>query len=180
MNSNYITIQHEVTWRMRDVLIDWVIEVHYIFQLLPETLFLTVNIIDRFLSQRDVSMGKLQLVGIASLFVATKFEETIAPPIKQYLYVTGDMVTEEELLKSERYILQILDFKLCYPNPFHFLRRSTMTGNFDVHIRFLAKYFMEITIIDHRFLGTSPSLVAASALWLAIKILCQGGWVKCR
>ncbi|CAO3589260.1 unnamed protein product [Absidia cylindrospora] len=176
VDPGYISIQHEVTWRMRDVLIDWVIEVHYIFQLLPETLFLTVNIIDRFLSRRDVSMGKLQLVGIASLFVATKFEETISPPVKQYLFVTGDMVTEEELLKSERYILQILDFKLCYPNPFHFLRKSTMTGNFDVHIRFLAKYFMEITLIDHRFLGTPPSQVAASSLWLAIKILCKGGW----
>ncbi|KAI8076870.1 cyclin-like protein [Halteromyces radiatus] len=175
-DPSYITIQHEVTWRMRAVLIDWVIEIHYIFQLLPETLFLAVNIIDRFLSRRDVSLSKLQLVGIASLFVATKFEETTSPPIKQYLFMTGDAVSEEDLLRSERYILQILDFKLCYPNPLHFLRRSTMTGNFDLHIRLLAKYFMEITLIDHRFLDTPPSQTAAASLWLATKMLCKGSW----
>ncbi|KAI8334349.1 cyclin-like protein [Chlamydoabsidia padenii] len=176
VDPSYITIQHEVTWRMRDVLIDWVTEVHYMFHLLPETLFLTVNIIDRFLAKRDVSISKLQLVAIASLFVATKFEETVTPPLKQFIYMTGDAVTEEDLLKSERYILQILDFKLCYPNPLHFLRKSTMTRDFDIHVRLLAKYFMEITFIDHRFLGTPPSLVAASALWLSLKMLCKGTW----
>ncbi|CAO3646821.1 unnamed protein product [Cunninghamella blakesleeana] len=175
-DPNYIKEQHEITWRMRSVLIDWVMEVHYIFQLLPETLFLTVNIIDRFLSNRDVSLCKLQLVGIGALFVATKFEETASPSVKQYLYMTGDTITEEDLLKAERFILSVLDFKLCYPNPLQFLRRSAMIGNFDLHIRMLAKYFMEISCVDYRFIPIVPSKIAAASLWLATKMLCKGSW----
>ncbi|ORZ05998.1 cyclin-like protein [Absidia repens] len=175
-DPNYINIQHEITWKMRDILIDWVIEVHYLFDFLPETFFLTVNIIDRFLSKRDVSAAKLQLVAIASLFLAAKFEENITPSINQYVYITGNVITEEELLKAERYILQALDFKLCYPDPLQFFRRCTMTDKFDLNFRLINKYFMEITCADHRFIGTPPSLVAASSLWLAMKISAKGNW----
>ncbi|CAO3592613.1 unnamed protein product [Absidia cylindrospora] len=177
-DPNYIRIQKEITWKMRDVLIDWVAEVHYLFRLLPETFFLTVNIIDRFLSKREVSTAKLQLVAITSLFLATKFEENIAPPVRQYIYMTGNIVTEEELLKAERYILQVLDFKLCSPDPLQFFRRCTMTDKFDLTLRLMTKYFMEITCVDHRFIGTPPSLVAASSLWLAKKIISKGEWTS--
>ena len=57
-SSRYIETQREITWKMRSVLVDWLIEVQWKLKLLPETLFLTVNIIDRFLSLRVVSVDK--------------------------------------------------------------------------------------------------------------------------
>ncbi|KAL9544740.1 hypothetical protein MBANPS3_007474 [Mucor bainieri] len=169
--------QHEISWKMRSVLVDWVIEIHYLFGLLPETLFLAVNIIDRFLSLRTVALGKLQLVGITSLYIATKFEENTCPIMQDFLYMTDKAVTEDEFIKAERFIMQILDFRLCYPNPLNFLRRvCTEETNCDVHTRTLAKYFMEISCIDHRFIGVRPSKIAAAALWLSKKMLVKGKW----
>lgn len=175
--SYALNLQHEVTWKMRSVLIDWVIEIHYLFQLLPETLFLAVNIIDRFLSLRTVVLGKLQLVGITSLFIAAKFEEMICPSMQDFLFMTDHAVKEDELIKAERFILQVLDFHLCYPNPVNFLRRvCTDELKCDVHTRTLAKYFMEISCIDHKFIGIRPSKIAAASLWLSKKMLAKGKW----
>ena len=82
--------QKELKWKMRAILVDWIIEVHTKFRLLPETLFLAVNIIDRFLSLRVVSLVKLQLVGVTALFIASKFEEVMSPSIQSFLYMAED------------------------------------------------------------------------------------------
>lgn len=48
---SYIAKQNDINEKMRAILIDWLIEVHLKFKLLPETLFLTINLIDRFLEK---------------------------------------------------------------------------------------------------------------------------------
>lgn len=101
-NANYMDNQKELQWKMRSILVDWLIEVHTKFRLLPETLYLTVNIIDRlaiqitnirFLSNRVVSLVKLQLVGITALFIASKYEEVISPSLSSFLYMAEDGYT---------------------------------------------------------------------------------------
>ena len=74
-NPHYMEFQTEIQWSMRAVLMDWLVQVHGRFALLPETLFLTVNYVDRFLSAKIVSIGKLQLVGATALLIASKYEE---------------------------------------------------------------------------------------------------------
>ncbi|KAG9956498.1 hypothetical protein KCU78_g24749, partial [Aureobasidium melanogenum] len=74
-NAHYMDYQNECQWSMRSVLMDWMIQVHTRFTLLPETLFLAVNYIDRFLSCKVISLGKLQLVGATAIFLAAKYEE---------------------------------------------------------------------------------------------------------
>ncbi|KAI7858163.1 cyclin-like protein [Circinella umbellata] len=175
-DPNYVSNHTEITWKMRGVLVDWVIEIHYLFQLLPETLFLAVNIIDRFLSKRVVALSKLQLVGIAALFIATKFEEVSSPRIKDFIWMTDRSLKEEELMKAERFVIQVLDFKLCYANPLNFLRRASKTEDYNVHSRMLAKYFMEISCVDHRFISVPPSKIAAASLWLSRRILTEKPW----
>ncbi|KAI9489658.1 cyclin-like protein [Zychaea mexicana] len=177
-DPDYISNHTEISWKMRGVLIDWVIEIHYLFQLLPETLFLAVNIIDRFLSKRVVALSKLQLVGIAALFIATKFEEVSSPRLKDFIWMTDQSLKEEELMKAERFVAQVLDFKLTYANPLNFLRRASKTDDYDVHSRMLAKYFMEISCVDHRFIPIPPSKVAAASLWLSQRILTNGTWTE--
>ena len=41
--------QNEITDRMRQILCSWLVEVHLKFKLLPETLFITVNLVDRYI-----------------------------------------------------------------------------------------------------------------------------------
>ena len=67
----YMKKQTDINSSMRSILIDWLVEVAEEYKLQPQTLFLTVNYIDRFLSQMSVLRGKLQLVGAACMLVAT-------------------------------------------------------------------------------------------------------------
>lgn len=172
----YMDNQKELAWKMRSVLVDWLIEVHWKFKLLPETLYLSVNIIDRFLSLRAVSLVKLQLVGIAAMLIASKYEEVLAPSITNFVFLADGGYEDEEILKAERYVLAVLEFNLSYPNPMLFLRRNSKADNYDIQTRTVAKYLMEITLIEHKFLECPPSQVAAAALWLARKTLNRGEW----
>lgn len=174
--KNYMAMQDDLTWKMRSILADWLIEVHMKFRLLPETLFLTMNIIDRFLSIRVVSVAKLQLVGVTAMFIAAKYEEIVAPSIQNYLYVV-EGYTEDEMIKAERYLLSVLDYGLQYPSPLSFLRRCSKADKYDNQTRTLAKYLMEISIVDNRFLHIPPSKVAAAGLYLARVMLKRGPWV---
>ena len=169
--------QSELQWKMRTILVDWLIEVHSKFHLLPETLYLAINIIDRFLSLRVVSLVKLQLVGLTAMFIASKYEEVVSPSIQNFIYMADGGYTTEEVLKAERYVLQVLDFNLQYPSPMSFLRRCSKAENYDHQTRTLAKYLMEFSLVDYRFLSIPPSKVAAAGLFLSRKMLKRGSWV---
>jgi len=72
INCNYMKQQSDVNEKMRGILVDWLIEVHLKFKLLPETLYLTISCIDRYLSKSDVHRSKLQLVGVTAMLIACK------------------------------------------------------------------------------------------------------------
>lgn len=175
-----MTKQTELHWKMRSILMDWLVEVHQKFRLLPETLFIAVNLIDRFLSLRVVSMVKLQLVGLTGLFIAAKYEEVICPSITHFLHMTEGGYGIEEILKAERYMLSTLEFDLSYPNPLHFLRRVSKADGYDIQTRTVAKYLVEISCVEHRLLAFSSSLLSAAGMWLARLCLDRGDWVSPR
>ncbi|KAG2110450.1 Cyclin, N-terminal domain-containing protein [Suillus cothurnatus] len=112
------------------------------FRLLPETLFLRINIVDRFLSARVVSPAKLQLVGITCLSIASKVEEIVAPSISHLLHCADSSYTESDILLAERYVLKTIDWNSSYPNPMHFLYRMDNGET-----------------LEWRLLATPPSLV---------------------
>lgn len=176
-NPDYMDHQNDLEWKMRGILIDWLIEVHTRFRLLPETLFLAVNIIDRFLSQKVVPLDKLQLVGVTAMFIASKYEEVLSPHIGNFVHVADDGFTVEEVLSAERYTLQTLKYDLSYPNPMNFLRRISKADNYDIQTRTIGKYLMEISLVDHRFMRYPQSHVAATAMYVARLILESGPWV---
>ncbi|KAF7289887.1 Cyclin N-terminal domain-containing protein [Mycena indigotica] len=175
-NPNYMTSQTELAWKMRGILNDWLIQVHVRFRLLSETLFLCVNIIDRFLSARVVSLAKLQLVGVTCMFIAAKFEEITAPSVTQFLECADSTYTESEILQAERYVLKTLDWNLSFPNPVHFLRRVSKADNYDIKARTLGKYLLEIACLEWRLIAAPPSLLAAAAMWLARIAVGEENW----
>ena len=177
-NAHYMDLQTEIQWSMRSVLMDWLIQVHHRFALLPETLFLCVNYVDRFLSYKIVSLGKLQLVGATAIFVAAKYEEINCPSVTEIVYMVDGGYTVEEILKAERFMLSILQFELGWPGPMSFLRRISKADEYDLETRTLAKYFLEVIIMDERFVGSLPSFIAAGAHCLARLMLRKGSWVS--
>jgi G2/mitotic-specific cyclin 1/2 len=173
---DYMDDQEELQWKMRQILNDWIVEVHSKFRLLPETLLIAINLIDRFLSKRTVSLEKFQLVGLTALFVAAKYEEVICPSVTHFLHMADGGYDVEEILRAERYLLQTLDFDLAYPNPLHFLRRVSKADGYDVHARTVAKFFIEISCVEKRLIPFPPSMLAAAAMWLARLCFDRGPW----
>lgn len=81
---DYMPWQSHINEKMRMILIDWLVEVHNKFELLPETLYLTIDLVDRYLSTKVVSRKELQLIGISSMLLACKYEEIWAPEVTSF------------------------------------------------------------------------------------------------
>ncbi|KAJ1302736.1 hypothetical protein OPQ81_003049 [Rhizoctonia solani] len=175
-SSIYMNSQPELEWQFRGILMDWLIQVHERFRLLPETLFIAANLIDRFLSMRVVSLAKLQLVGITGLFVAAKYEEIMVPTLQDLLRVSDSDYSAHEILAAEKYLLRTLGWDLSYPNPMSFLRRANKAEDYNANTRTLAKFLIEISVVEERLLKYTPSMLAAAGLWLARLILDKPEW----
>ena len=162
---------------MRSILIDWLVQVHLRFRLLPETLFLCINLVDRFLSHRVVALEKLQLVGATALLIAAKYEEITCPSVNEIVYMVDRGYDSSEILQAERFMIGVLQFDIGWPGPMSFLRRISKADDYDLDTRTLAKYIIEVTLMDQRFVGSPPSFLAAAGHCLARKMLSHGDWV---
>jgi len=162
-----------VNGKMRGVLVDWLIEVHSQFKLLQETLYMTVYVIDKFLQTEGYSIrrNKLQLVGVTAMFLASKVEEMYAPEINDFVYITDDAYSSGEIRQMELRILNTLGFNFSRPLPLHFLRRNSKAGDVDVQQHTLAKYLIEISLLEYELVHIPPSLMASAALFLSLRVL---------
>jgi len=171
-NPRYMDAQHEIQWDMRTTLIDWLLQVHMRYHMLPETLWIAVNIIDRFLSKRVVSLVKFQLVGVTAMFVAAKYEEIMAPSVEEFVYMTENGYTRDDILKGEKILLATLEYKISpYCSPYSWLRRISKADDYDIQTRTLSKFLMELTLLDHRFLRAKSSMIAAIGMYTARRML---------
>lgn len=170
--SNYLT-GCPTNEKMRSVLIDWLVEVQIQFRLLQETLFLSVNTIDRFMAAegKTIPRSKLQLVGVSAMFLVSKIEEIYAPSISDFVYITDNAYSESEIRQMELRIIRALSFDLCQPISLNFLRRYSKAGEVDVLQHSLAKFALEVCLLDCGLVGVPGSLLAAASLCLSLLLL---------
>lgn len=182
----YMTQQTDVNEKMRAILIDWLIEVHLKFKLVPETMYVTVNLIDRFLAKKSIPRNKLQLVGVTAMFIASKYEEIYAPEVRDFVYISDKAYSREEILKMEGTLLGVLNFNVTAPSPYAFLKRFVKVAGWlragaeESREERLCSYLVELTLQEYRMLKYLPSVIAASAVCLAQKMLRSGSWVRAR
>ncbi|KAI3812526.1 hypothetical protein L1987_17236 [Smallanthus sonchifolius] len=166
------TVQLEITKEMRGILIDWLVEVCEEYGLASETFYLTVALIDIYLSKKCIGKRRLQLVGITCMLVASKYEEICAPRVEEFCFITDSTYTRAEVLEMEHQILDVLSFQLYVPTIKKFLRRFLLAAQSSykapvIELEFLANYLAELAQIEYSFLKFLPSLIAASAVYLA-------------
>ena len=166
--------QTDINEKMRAILVDWIIEVHLKFKLLPETLFLTVSLIDRYLEQVQIMRTKLQLVGVTAMLIASKYEEIYAPEVRDFVFITDNAYTREEIFAMEHSMLSTLEFSITTPSAYRFLERFSKVANASPKLWNFARYLIELPLIEQRMLKYSPSNMAASAIYLALKIIYRG------
>ena len=125
--------QAHINEKMRAILIDWLVEVHLKFKLVPETLYLTVNLIDRYLLGSPVERSNLQLVGVSALLLASKYEEIYPPELKDLVYITDKAYTQEQILGMEEKMVKALKYKMTIasvraPRPQRFVSQRRWRG----------------------------------------------------
>lgn len=156
---------------MRAILVDWLVEVHSKFKLLPETIFLSVNLIDRYLEKEKVSWDRLQLVGVASMLIATKYEEIYAPEVKDFVFISDNAYTSEQILAMEYNILKVLNFNITTPSSYRFVEFLCKFSHSESQVRYMSTYLCELSLVEYKLLRYNPSLLAASAIYLSTKLL---------
>jgi cyclin B len=170
---DYMDSQPEINCAMRSILVDWLVEVHAKHRLRTETLFLAVNLTDRYLGFRRVTRKKLQLVGVAGMLIAAKFEEIHPPETREFVYITDNAYTIEEILEMEVAMLTSLGFNLCCPTAAHFMERYWRVNRCSEAHCHLFQYILELTLLDYRMIRYAPSHLAAAAAFLSNKLLKQ-------
>uniref|UniRef100_A0A7N0V5E5 Cyclin N-terminal domain-containing protein n=1 Tax=Kalanchoe fedtschenkoi TaxID=63787 RepID=A0A7N0V5E5_KALFE len=164
---NYMSQQPDINERMRGILIDWLIEVHYKFELMEETLYLTVNLIDRYLASQSVARKKLQLVGVTSLLLACKYEEVSVPAVGDLILISDKAYTRQEILDMEKLIVNTLQFNMSVPTPYVFMRRFLKAAQSDKKLELLSFYIIELSLVEYEMLKFPPSMLAAAAIFTA-------------
>ncbi|KAH7524539.1 hypothetical protein FEM48_Zijuj06G0130200 [Ziziphus jujuba var. spinosa] len=169
-------IQKDINANMRAILVDWLVEVAEEYMLVPDTLFLTINYIDRYLSGNVMNRKHLQLLGVACMMIAAKYEEISPPSVEEFCYVTDNTFSKEEVLKMETSVLNYLKFEMTAPTAIGFSRRFVSVAQVTseappVQMECLASYIIELSLVEYSMLCYAPSLIAASATFLAKYIL---------
>ncbi|KAF6372043.1 hypothetical protein mRhiFer1_009780 [Rhinolophus ferrumequinum] len=118
----------------------------------------------------------LQLVGVTGMFSASKYEKMYPPEIRDFAFVTDNTYTKLQIRQMEMKILGALHFNLGHPPALCFLRRASEIGEADTEQHTLAQYLLEQTMLDYDMVHFPPSLIAAGAFCLALKILGNGEW----
>ncbi len=165
VSPEYMARQADVNEKMRAILIDWLVDVHLKFKLMPETLFLTVNLIDRFLEAKQVTRKHLQLVGVTAMLVASKYEEIWAPEVRDFVYISDRAYNRDQILNMEKIMLNVLRFNLTVPTHAHFFQRWTKAAGIadDAEAVAYATYLVELALPDYGMLKHTYSKVAAAA-----------------
>jgi cyclin B len=166
---NYMKEQKEINQQMRSILIDWLIDVHYKFGFTDETLFMTVSIIDRYLSVNQISRLKLQLLGITALLIACKHEEIDLPKIGDFTYITDNAYVKDEVIQMENDVLKVLNFSLLYPSPIKFYEYLSVNFGFDKKMHLMGKYLMESFLVDIKHIKYKPSIISSACIYIVMK-----------
>jgi hypothetical protein len=158
---------------MRPYLIDFLIEAHAAFQLLPETLFLAVNLLDRYCSRRVVYKRHYQLVGCAALLISAKYgdKKDRVPMIRELKSMCCSLYDEEMFTQMEWHVLNTLDWVIGHPTVDTWMTLKLKDENEDVEVEHMALYLSEIALYHKDFVSRKPSVMAHASITLARAIL---------
>lgn len=196
VNPQMIDLQPEVQWYMRPYLLDFLVELHQSFRLQPATLFLCINIIDRYCAKRIVFKRHYQLVGCTALWIAGKYEDKKlrVPTLRELAIMCRHAYDEEMFVQMEMHILATLEWSISHPLLEECLQLAIVESGVNAHstpckykrpsvllndplqlkvsaVTAVGRFFCELALYDRYFLTVPVSLVAIAANLLACSML---------
>ena len=157
-----------ITEKMRKILFNWLISVHEVWKLKQETLYLTFNIIDRYLSNNKAEKEHLQCIGVSALLVACKYEEIYFPDITDFVEITAHSFNKNDILYMEYLILTSLNFNITISSPLKFLEYYISFLELDLNRQYCAQYLLELAVFSYPMLKYKPSCLASAVMLIVV------------
>ena len=157
---------------MRGVLLCWLQDVHQKYRLMPETFYLTVRVVDHFLKAEAVTRGRLQLVGVAALWIAAKYHETYqVPKLANLQSLCDNAYKTTDILAMENRILEVIGFNiLAEPSSLTHLDIIKSRADLEQRDYWLARYLLEVSTFDLSLQRFSPALLAYAIIFFVKKM----------
>ena len=175
---NFMENQKEINNKMRAIVVNWLIDVHDRFKLLPDTLFLGVVFFDRYLSRvNNIKKEKLQLIGVTSLLIACKYEEIFSPEIRDFVCILDRTYEREDIIEQENYMLKILKFEITFPTSLRYYEILRIEFGIEEKYFIYGDYLLTLSLIDSRF-SKYPQAVIATTVCFFLKKLFYGINIK--
>ncbi|KAF8934028.1 G2/mitotic-specific cyclin [Haplosporangium gracile] len=179
----YLESKPRDAWSVRRICVDIACRVCDSLNTIGETVFLAVNLMDRYLSCRTLqdNLHQPRILIVTCVLIASKFEERNPfARVIDFLHILGRLglpLLDPVIFRAgERHLLQLFDYKLGWPGPLSFLRRCSRADNCDQAARLVAKYILEVILVDERFVLYRPSLQAAAALYIGRSMQGREDW----
>lgn len=176
LGREYLSLQADITSKMRSILVDWLVDVSYKFRLSAHTLFQAVNTIDRYLAVKQISKLDLQLLGATCLLLQSKYEEVYPPQLKDFLAVCDNAYTAEQMLDMEADVLNELSFDISQASSLYFLQLAQLHLQMEAKPAAFARYVLETALLDASAARHTNAAQVAGALFLVHKIFKLGAW----
>ena len=171
IEPNFMEKQKEINEKMRAIIVNWMIDVHDRFKLLPDTLFLGVIFFDRYMSKVfDIKKEKLQLIGVTSLLIACKYEEIFSPEIRDFVCILDRTYDKEDIIDQENYMLKILKFEITFPTSLRYY--EILRIEFDIEDKYYdyGTYLLTLCLIDCRFSKYTQAIIATTVCFFIKKM----------
>ena len=153
----------------RTILVDWLINVHLYFKLSDECLYLSIKLIDIFLARsKNFTKNKLQLLGICSLQLASKYIEQIHPSINNLSDLCDKCYKKKEIIEFEKYLLIINDY-IIEQNPLlNYYDLISLILKFNIKYYYFGKMLLDLTLLDINFYKYQKNTIIFSICSLVI------------
>lgn len=141
------------------------------WRLNPDSVYLAVNIMDRYTSKIKIKKDEYELIALASFMIGSKYEDIYSPNAKTLSYIFSFKYNPEEILEKEKHILNTLNYSLLYQSSFKFLHLLYYgSGINDIKVYYLSQLFLDLSLTDLNILKYSQRKRAAAAFIFAKKI----------
>ncbi|KAM3377635.1 hypothetical protein P3S68_010048 [Capsicum galapagoense] len=134
---------------------------------MEETLYLTMNLIDRFLTVQSVIRKKLQLVGIITLLLACKYEEVYVPVVEDLILISDKAYARKEVLEIEKLMVNALQFNMTVPTTYVFMRRFLKASQSDIKVELVSFFLIELCLVEYEMLRFLSSMLTVAAIFTA-------------
>ena len=159
----------DITNIHRTILVDWLINVYLYFKLSDECLYLSIKLIDIFLARtKNFTKSKLQLLGICSLQISSKYIEQVHPSIEDLSDLCDKSYKKKEIVQFEKYLLQVNDYIIEQDHILNYYDLICLILKFNVKYYYFGKMLLDLTLLDIDFYKYQKNTIIFSVCSLVI------------